>query len=79
MGKYQIMENREYLGVLTKSFTSQDLGKPKISWHVDEIVIVKEIYGISNFQIIKLKNRLLNMVVIRSAFIYYRPSWVKLR
>jgi hypothetical protein len=74
-----MMETTEYLGTLTRSLVSQDLGKDKILWGEGETVIVKEIGGIPNFRIIKPKNRLNNMVVKGSEFRYYRPDWVKLR
>jgi hypothetical protein len=75
-----MMETTEYLGTLTRSLVSHNLGKDKILWGEGETVILKEIDGNPKyFRIIKLQNTLGNMVVPHSAFIYYRPDWVKLR
>lgn len=75
-----MMKATEYLGTLTRSLISQDLGKEKILWGEDETVIVKEIDGNPRyFRIIKLKNTLENMEVAHSSFRYYRPDWIKLR
>jgi hypothetical protein len=74
-----MMETTEYLGTLTRSQESQNLGKRKILWSEGETVIVKEMEGIPYFRIMKPENKLKNMVVRISEFQYYRPDWVKLR
>lgn len=74
-----MMETIEYLGTMTVTCTSRPLGGKLTGWMEGETVIIREIVGIPNFGVIKLKNRLKNMIVKGSEFTYYKPQWVKLR